>query len=147
MANFERATPSDGSDDPGWPPDSGLEDQYEDLPRLLQRSLSRLAGTVLDALRRQPYVAATIVAVGIGILVGVRLAERRPGPAAARELVEERVEAAGRGARRAGRGARAAARWVEYRELASLVRQLLDNPIVRGYVFRALGQMFARRFR
>jgi hypothetical protein len=133
---------------PRWE-DSGLSDEYTDLPTLAIQRLTGLATGLVEFVRAQPIVAAAVLAALLGAVVGVGLA-RRPRPSARERLVEaveERVEEATRSARRAAsRGARAGGA-VQVGELVGLAMRLLENPLVRGYLLQIAARKVAQRFK
>jgi hypothetical protein len=133
------------SPDPSRSDDSGLSDQYEDLPGLVLGRLTDAANALLRAVQAQPVVAAAIIAAGAGVLIGVSLA-RRGGSRAGqvRETVLEEVAESGKRARKAGRRG---GQLLDYGELLPLAMRLFENPIVRGYVLRTATRMIAKRFK
>jgi hypothetical protein len=125
------------SDSPA-PPD----DAYEDLFEVLIDRAGALANEAASALRANPMLTTALVAAGIGALVGLSLARRRRSH---RQALLDALEAQA-GRVRHGGGKRASAIG-DVGELLPLALKLIENPIVRGFVVRAVTRGFASRFR
>ena len=141
----------------------------EGVGALIVDQLEELIVTLLEAIRTRPSVAIAIVAGVAGAVVGSMLASRlRPrrvvAASAASGVLENLVgslagamprdlnkkavpRAAGRTAQRAQRRARGLGKMTDVAELAGLAMQLLENPIVRGYLRAALASQVQKRFR
>ena len=133
------------SGDPPRPEDSGLSDEYEDMPQLVTRRLSDLANALVSGVQAQPIVAAAVIAAGVGVLIGVSFARRsRSQGDRARSAVAEELQTA---ARRATRAGRKSGRALDYGELVPLAMKLWENPVVRGYALRTATRMLAKRFK
>src|SRR6266536_3387513 len=76
-------------DEPG-PEDSGLSDQYVDLPQLVARRVAAAAGDLVEAACAHPMAAAGIVAGGVGVVIGLSVARRPRTPAEKMAKVIER---------------------------------------------------------
>jgi len=130
------------------PEDGGLSDEYVDLQQLVAGRLADAIRGLSAAVQNRPTVAAAIVAGGVAAAIGLSLARRPRTPA------EKMAHAVGRRAtppgdlgdvgRKGGRGLRKAAR---YGELIPLAVKLLENPIVRGLVVRAVTRQLTRRLK
>ena len=101
----------------------------------------RGAAGLARALRARPLLAAVLAAAGVGALLGAVLGGPRrltPPPPLADELLDEGDEWAPEGAGGLGRMASAEA-------VLGLLVKVLGNPLVRGYVRRALTRAILRR--
>ena len=99
--------------------------------RLILDQLEELVVTLIEEIRQRPAVALAVLAAVVGAVVGSVLAARGGRP---------RVQPPARMARRAsGFGAAS--------ELMGLGVRLMQNPIVRGFVFAAAQKQIRRRMR
>ena len=134
-------------DEPG-PEDSGLSDQYVDLPQLVARRVAAAAGDLVAAACAHPLAAAGIVAGGVGVMIGLSVARRPPSPAMKLGDAMERRAPTQKGladvGRKSGKRLRRAA---SYGELIPLAVKLFENPIVRGFVVRTVTKQVARRLK
>jgi hypothetical protein len=127
--------------------DSGLSDDYVDIPTLVVRRLSDAANGMVQAIRSQPLAAAAIIAAGVGVAVGLWIANR---PRSRREVLRDAVaDRASRVGERAGGigkgGGSRLGRAADYGQLVPLALKLLENPVVRGIVIQAITRRLTRR--
>ena len=146
MANVNSGS-GEGGDAAGWS-DSGLSDQYEDLPGMVIGRVTGVANGLLEFVQKQPLVAAAIIAGLLGALFGVGLARRsRSRREVIQDAVEERVEAVGKGARKVAAKGKRPGRALDYGELVPLAMKLFENPIVRAYVLKLFAERLAKKFK
>jgi uncharacterized membrane protein YeaQ/YmgE (transglycosylase-associated protein family) len=105
-------------------------DAEQSVMQLIVDQLEELVVTIIEEIRERPGVAAAILAGLLGAIVGsmvaTGLARRHPSPPA-------RVIHKARGVSEAA-------------DLAGLALKLLQNPIVRGYIWSAMEGQFKKRF-
>jgi hypothetical protein len=111
--------------------------------QLILDQLEELVVTLIAEIRERPGVALAVLAAAAGALVGAALAARGP---------RRRVTApAARGPRRRvaapSRVARGASSVGAAGELMGLGVKLIQNPIVRGFVFATAQKQLRRRLR
>jgi hypothetical protein len=110
----------------------GGSDVYEgeqSTAQLIIDQVEELIVTLIEEIRERPAVAAAILAAVLGALIGGMLAAGVGRPKPVRKRIERRMG--------------------DFGDVTSLVRlgyQLLENPIVRGYVTTAVLKQFRKRF-
>ena len=148
------ATNPDGGSEPGGssetrPDDaSGLSDQYVDLSQMAASRLGEVADQFVGFLNRQPLAAAAMVAGGLGVVAGLWLAGRsRSQSELLGKALEEQAEEVEKEAKQARKGGKRLGKAGDYGDLLPLVMRLLENPIVRGLIIRAVTRSVSKRFR
>jgi hypothetical protein len=146
-ANPSERSESSGMSGAPMPDDSGLSDDYVDLPSLAARRLSDGVNCLIEAIRSQPLVAAAIIAAGIGVSVGIWMANRpRSRREALRDAVADRTSRARQQAGRVGKGGgKGLGRVGAYGELLPLALKLLENPVVRALIIQSITRRLTRR--
>ena len=120
------------------PDDSGLSDDYVDLPSLAARRLYDGVNCL---------VAAAIIAAGIGVSFGIWMANRpRPRREVLRDAVVDRTSRARQQVGRVGKGGgKGLVRVGAYGELLPLALKLLENPVIRGLIIQSITRRLTRR--
>jgi hypothetical protein len=110
--------------------DSFDQPNGQSTTQLIVDQLEELIATLYEEIRERPGVALAIVAAVVGALVGAKLAtgRGRRSPPKPEQVVKR------------ARGMAEAA------DLAGLGVKLLQNPLVRGYVWAAVEGQFKKRF-
>jgi hypothetical protein len=96
---------------------------------LIVDQLEELVVTIVEEIRERPGVAAAILAAIVGAVIGSVLAARASGR---RDSPVERVAHRARGA-------------ADTLDLAGLGVKLLQNPVVRGYLWSAVESQLKKR--
>lgn len=108
-----------------------MQDSYgqdQGTVQLIIDQLEELIVTVIEEIRERPGVAAALLAAVVGIVIGSVLA----GVGRQRTSAPKKIAKRARGMADAG-------------DLIGIGMKLLQNPIVRGYIFAALAKQLKRR--
>ena len=146
--NPDRGSEPNGLNESRPSDESDQTDQYLDLSQLAMRRLAEMADELVGLINKQPMAAAAIMAGGVGVAAGLWLAgrSRSKGDQLGRAL-EEQAGQVEQEAKQARKGGKRLGRVGDYGELLPLVMKLLENPIVRGLIVRAVSKSVSKRFR
>jgi hypothetical protein len=138
-SSLNETRPSDESD---------LSDQYVDVTQLAARRLAEVADQLVGFINKQPMAAAAIMAGGVGVAAGLWVAGRsRSNSELLGKALEEQAEQVEQVAKQARKGGRRLGKAGDYGDLLPLAMKLLENPIVRGLIIRAVTRSLSKRFR
>ena len=114
-------------------------DQYEDLFQITAERLIDLVADLTEAIAARPKLSAAIFAAAVGAMVGFALAGR---PRRRRRTM---FEALRQRSDRAKKGTVAPA--ADYAQLVQAGLKLLENPLVRAFILRAVTRRLTKTFR